>query len=286
MTSLGLVQAFINVFLGLGVGFLWIRLLKPSKDDPRMSRGLQLLQSKIAVLEDLSDRTDHQVKQLTLLLEEKAKDVQKQIEAAQQQIMAVQDSMRKSQEVAKIFQDRIPHEEIIERQNTVKYVRAAQMAHSGASVEEIEGAVGLPRSEVELIHKVNQNRLMFSPQELPAWIQEELKTENAKATNPLEKAYREAFEPPPTPSESLKKLGEEFRKVSRQPQFAEEAAVETIEDFVESVADIPAITMSAPRVTPSNATQTPPPVPAKVGAEAAEKGFTPIRPYQFPRVRT
>ena len=43
---------------------MWVKLFKRKQDDPRMSRGLQLLQSKIAVLEDLSDRTELQVKQL------------------------------------------------------------------------------------------------------------------------------------------------------------------------------------------------------------------------------
>jgi len=49
-------------FLALaGVVAVWIKITRPSKDDPRLSRGLQLLQTKISVLEDLSDRTETQV---------------------------------------------------------------------------------------------------------------------------------------------------------------------------------------------------------------------------------
>ncbi len=191
--------------------------MRPAKDDPRMSRGLQLLQSKIAILEDLSDRTDNQVKQLNLLLDEKAKDVQRQIEAAQNQISAVHDSMRKSQEVAKIFQDKIPHEEIIDRNNTIKYVRAAQMAYNGTSIEEIERELQIPRSELEFIVKVNRDRLMFDPNGLPEWAKATTAQMNPTQVNPaVEKALREAFEPSPQPSESLAKIGEEFRKAVKE----------------------------------------------------------------------
>ena len=48
---------------------IFIRLNKPAKDDPRLSKGLQILQTKISILEDLSDRTETQVSQLTALLE-------------------------------------------------------------------------------------------------------------------------------------------------------------------------------------------------------------------------
>jgi mannose/fructose/N-acetylgalactosamine-specific phosphotransferase system component IIB len=153
---------FINIFLAVGLGFLFVRLFRPQKDDPRLSRGLQLLQSKIAILEDLSDRTDHQFKQMGLLLDEKSKEVQSHITSAQEQIYRLGESMKKSQDVARIFQDKIPHEEIVERQNTVKYVRAAQMANQGYSVADIQKEIGIPASEAEFIYKVNKDRLMFS----------------------------------------------------------------------------------------------------------------------------
>ncbi|MEN0058082.1 MAG: DUF2802 domain-containing protein, partial [Bdellovibrio sp.] len=56
-----LIQVLVNLILFAGVIGVWIRLSRPAKDDPRLSKGLQLLQSKIAVLEDLSDRTETQV---------------------------------------------------------------------------------------------------------------------------------------------------------------------------------------------------------------------------------
>ena len=77
-----LIQILINIVLFAVVGILWMKLSRPQKDDPRLSKGLQLLQSKISVLEDLSDRTETQVQQLTALIESKVKDVQAKIQSA------------------------------------------------------------------------------------------------------------------------------------------------------------------------------------------------------------
>lgn len=148
---------------------MWWRLRRPPQDDPRLSRGLQLLQTKITVLEDLSDRTDAQVKQLSGLLDHKTRIVQNKILEAEQQMLKIDHSMNKSLEVAEIFQDKIPHQEILERQRTVEYVKAARMAHSGLSVEEIAESVHLPREQIELIAKFNRDQLMFDERSLPAW---------------------------------------------------------------------------------------------------------------------
>src|SRR3954469_10249749 len=108
-----LFQIGVNLILGLGLFIAFRRLNKPAKDDPRLSRGLQLLQSKIAILEDLSDRTEVQVGQLVALLEQKCKDVQNKIQQAERHVSQINRSMEKSLEVAKICQDKIPHQEII-----------------------------------------------------------------------------------------------------------------------------------------------------------------------------
>jgi vacuolar-type H+-ATPase subunit I/STV1 len=163
----------VDLILLAAIAFLWVKLNRPQKDDPRMSRGLQLLQSKIAVLEDLSDQVETQVQQITALIEAKAKEVQNQIHASEKQLQKIEASMGKSLEVAKIFQDRIPHQEIIERQNTMKYVKAARLAHQGVSLEEITEQVDLTRGEIELIAKVNRDNLQFSEDDLPEWAKKE-----------------------------------------------------------------------------------------------------------------
>lgn len=164
-----LVQILLNLVLIGAVGVVWVRLSRPAKDDPRLSKGLQLLQSKISVLEDLSDRTETQVSQLTAIIEGKCREIQEKIAAADKQISRIDASAQKSLEVARIFQDRIPHSEILERQNTIKYVTAARLAHQGHPVEEIARHVDLSRAELEFIAKVNREKLQFSEEDLPDW---------------------------------------------------------------------------------------------------------------------
>src|SRR5580704_13954232 len=169
MTIWTLLQVAFDLVLFTAVVAAWLRLRRPPQDDPRLSRGLQLLQTKITVLEDLSDRTEAQVKQLSGLLDQKARIVQNKIIEAEQQVLKIDHSMNKSLEVAEIFQDKIPHQEILERQRTVEYVKAARMAHSGLSVEDIAKSVHLPREQLELIAKFNREQLMFDETQLPEW---------------------------------------------------------------------------------------------------------------------
>lgn len=210
-----LVQVLVNLLLLAGFGFIWFRLARAPKDDPRMSRGLQLLQSKISVLEDLSDRTETQVAQLTALLEQKCREVQNLVAQSEKQMQKIEGSMAKSMDVAKIFQDKIPHQEIIERQNTVKYVKAARMAHQGASIEEIASSVDLSRGEIEFIAKVNRDQLQFSEADLPEWTKEEIENTDANADHFVEQSIRAPIAR--TAEKSLSDLGAQFRQ-AMQPQ--------------------------------------------------------------------
>ncbi len=169
MSTWTLIQIVFDLFMACGLFVIVMRMNRAPKDDPRLSRGLQLLQSKISVLEDLSDRTEAQVGQLTSILESKAREVQAKVELADRHLNEIRVSMDRSLEVAQIFQDKIPHKEIIERQNTIKYVQAARLAHQGVEVDEIAKQVDLPRGELEFIASVNRDRLMFTESELPEW---------------------------------------------------------------------------------------------------------------------
>lgn len=230
MTFWGLVQIFVDLVLITSAGFMWVKLHRPQKDDPRMSRGLQLLQSKISVLEDLSDRTETQVTQLTALMEQKCRDIQATIFQAEKQVQKIEASMGKSLEVAKIFQDKIPHQEIIERQNSIKYIKAARMAHQGASIDEIAAQVDLSRGEIEFIAKVNREQLQFSEEDLPAWAKEEnLAQEVHSAQDILEPLLQKpvspiAAEKPAGSNEALSQLGAQFRQAF-QPAMPQNFAV-------------------------------------------------------------
>lgn len=234
MSAGTLLQVFVDIIFVIGFGITWLRLSKPAKDDPRLSRGLQLLQSKIAILEDLSDQIERQVQQVTQLIEAKGREIQNQISAADDQIRKIETSLGKSLEVARIFQDRIPHQEILERQATVKYVKAARLAHQGLSAEEISAQVDLSSAEIDLIIKVNKDRLQFSEEDLPEWAK--IESESTEEPAPSEPVITR---PPERKSPSLSALGDRFRQAidgagTLSPEPAEVAASENSDSAVDS----------------------------------------------------
>jgi hypothetical protein len=279
----------VNLILTAGVVAMWIRLNRPQKDDPRLSKGLQLLQSKIAVLEDLSDRTEVQVNQLTALLEQKCKDIQTKIQASEKQLAKIDQSTQKSLEVAKIFQDRIPHTEILERQNTIKYVKAARLAHQGLSFDEIAQQVDLSRGEIEFIAKVNKDQLMFCEDSLPEWAQESADTGAGEAESLIEPGTLQmpamnpfqlprdmsaAFDVPQNDQQALKKLGEAFKAACA------ESVIEENKPGLNLVGEETPPAPAASSATTSSGTQT-----KTVAAAAVVKAKTPnIRPVEFRRI--
>ena len=213
-----LMQILVNLFLGIGLYVIWLRLRRPPQEDPRLSRGLQLLQSKISILEDLSDRTDKQVHQIVQILEQKSQQIQKKIQDSNSQMQKMEQAMHKSNEVARIFQDKIPHAEIIERQNTVKYIKAAQLAHKGATADNISETLDIPKSEAEFIAKVNRDRLMFDEDQLPEWAKQEILRSSTDAPQPNESIHRLNFENEnlinniKEKESSLKEIGNKFKQ--------------------------------------------------------------------------
>ncbi|WP_413580385.1 DUF2802 domain-containing protein [Bdellovibrio sp. HCB288] len=289
-----LTQLLVNVILLAGVIGVWVRMNRPAKDDPRLSKGLQLLQSKIAVLEDLSDRTETQVNQLTALLEQKVKDIQSKIQASEKQIAKIDQSMQKSMEVAKIFQDRIPHTEIVERQNTIKYVKAARLAHQGLSVEEIAGQVDLSIGEIEFIAKVNKDQLMFCEDSLPEWANEEADSadaamasdfsdvDNISFMQPLQRAGSDisnVFALPQNESDSMKKLGDAFKAACQEveEEQAEAEKAPSIFDVTHNIAQNFLGEKPAP-ATPTAVTSKP--APAKNNSATGPN----VRPVEFRRI--
>ncbi|MEO0336067.1 MAG: hypothetical protein AAF202_06725, partial [Pseudomonadota bacterium] len=157
------------------------------------------------------------------------RQIQKKFLEAEKHIQKLKSSMDRSMEVASIFQDKIPHDEIIERQNTIKHVQAARMANQGCGVEEILSEIDLPREQVEFIAKVNKDQLMFDEEQLPAWVEGQAPvTHEVRQDGFVEEAVREtfqdqdlslisdeagrSFQSAPPQYESLKKLGDDFRQ--------------------------------------------------------------------------
>lgn len=217
------VQILVDLIFLSAFAVTWLRISKPAKDDPRLSRGLQLLQSKIAVLEDLGDQTERQVQSISQLIEAKGREIQSQIAAADDQIRKIEAALGKSLEVANIFQDRIPHEEIIDRKATMKYVKAARLAHQGQSVDQIAEQVDLTRAEIEFVTKVNRNQLQFSEEDLPEWAKV---TPEEEAKEPEEIKVAPTLIKPEIKSQGLSKLGDRFRQALELPQTQETPVLE------------------------------------------------------------
>lgn len=277
-----LLQILVNLVLFAGLATLWLKLNRPPKDDPRLSKGLQLLQSKISVLEDLSDRTETQVQQLSAMLEGKVKDVQAKILASEKQLAKIEQATQKSMEVAKIFQDRIPHEEIRERQNTKKFVKAARLAHQGASVEEIMRQTGVSQGEAEFIAKVNRDQLQFCEDSLPSWIedgdmnasmpQQDDGVYIPETQRSIPRDLSAAFEVPNMDKDSLKKLGDAFKAACQEQQVSKvDGIVESKEVKQEGFKDLSELLMQSQGVkTPTQ-------------QRVISKDIN-IRPMEFPKI--
>lgn len=270
MSFWALVQVFVNLVLFAAVAFLWLKLHRPAKDDPRLSKGLQLLQSKISVLEDLSDRTELQVTQLTALIEEKCRALQSQILTADRQ-------MQKSLEVTKMFQDKVPHQEMVDRQNMIKYVRAAKMANLGYPVDAISTQVDMSRGELEMIAKLNAERLQFSEEQLPEWAKEGI-ADLAQTKPTVQPATEDRVQ------QSLSSLGNQFRKAFETttptaPMFEEQPA--PISPVTSRATPVAAATTQT--VTAQTATATPPQQqPAR--ATPLQTRDTSVKKAVFPRI--
>ena len=170
MTLTLLMLTFLNVVLLLGLSFSVFLRIKEKKEDQRLTKGLQLLQNKISILEDLSDRTDEQVHKLVHLIDQKANEVRHHLTSADQKIEQIDTALSKALDISKVFNEQVPHQELMDRQKTSAYVQAAKMANQGFSIEQISAKVDLSPAEIEMITKVNKDTLQFSEDALPAWI--------------------------------------------------------------------------------------------------------------------
>lgn len=278
-----LAQLFFDSLLFLTISILWVKLRRPPQDDPRLSRGLQLLQSKITVLEDLSDRTDAQVKQLIQILDQKTRHIQDKIVQAEQQILKIEQSMQKSLEVAEIFQDKIPHEEVLERKRTIAYVKAARMAHQGKTPNEISEQVDLPREQIELIAKFNREQLMFDEEALPAWAKSgAAKDSSFSAIGTMD--FLQSLEVSKPDLSSLNSIGEKFKTTVRnydevsapkpKPDVEPSAATKAILGAAQTISQSLTATAAnflAIQETPTDASGKPVPV---------------VRKVEFPRIQS
>ena len=172
-----------NVLLLAFIGFNHLSQKKSKAEDNRLTKGLQLLQNKISILQDLSDKTDEQVRKWVHIIEQKSSGIQHQLQSADQKMIEIEEAISKASDVSKIFYERVPHAEMAEREKTSKYVQVAKLANQGLSVEQISQQIDLSIAEIEMITKMNREELQFSEKNLPVWVQAASKNTNDKNIN-------------------------------------------------------------------------------------------------------
>ena len=180
-----LTLSMINILLLTFVLFSWLTKNKSKVEDQRLTKGLQLLQNKISILQDLSDKSDEQVRKWVHLIEQKSHEVQSQLTHSDEKMLQIEKVLAKALDVTRAFQDQVPHETLAERQKTSRYVQAAKLAHQGMNAEQISEKTDLSVAEIDIIIKMNRNQLQFSEDDLPAWV-------NANPDqNPLDETEKE-----------------------------------------------------------------------------------------------
>jgi hypothetical protein len=166
-----LTLSLMNVLLFSFIFFTMIIKGKSKVEDNRLTKGLQLLQNKISILQDLSDKSDEQVRRWVHLIEQKSHEVQNQLTLSDEKIVQIESALSKALDVSKIFYEQVPHAEMADRQKTSKYVQAAKLANQGYTTDQISQKIDLSPAEIEMTIKMNRDELQFSEENLPAWIQ-------------------------------------------------------------------------------------------------------------------
>jgi len=161
LTSLLLFQAIINILFFAFIGLLWSRLKHLTGDEGRLKQGLQILQAKIAILEDLGKRVDEQSQQMIQILDYKKNSLETLLEKVDFTIQNIDDKSIAANSTAEMR---------VERENVIKFTKAALLASKGVLPIEIANRIGLGIQESELIYSLNSHQLQFKLDELPGWM--------------------------------------------------------------------------------------------------------------------
>ena len=95
-----MVLTCLNIILVMGLSFTVFLRVKEKKEDQRITKGLQLLQHKIAILQDLSDRADEQVQRLVHMLDTKSNDLRRVTNEATVAMNSIQSTVQANQLIA------------------------------------------------------------------------------------------------------------------------------------------------------------------------------------------
>ncbi len=216
---------------------IYIRVNKRPAENNRFREGLQMIEGKLNALQDFLEYVDGQVQKMQELISVKSQQLDSQLHNLDQENQKIDNSLLRAKETLDLFQERIPHEEFLDRKNSIKYVKAARMAHQGMSLSEIAKQIDIPMNELELICKLNKESLMITGEDLPDWLETEapiaptLPPDTPVKPLPMPEFHNPtrvvtAFSPPlQQVSPELSSLGEKFRQQSAEPLIA--AAIAT-----------------------------------------------------------
>jgi len=161
LTSLVLFQTVLNILFMAFILLLWSRLRHLTGDEGRLKQGLQILQTKIAILEDLGRKVDEQASQLMQVLEHKRLTIESLLDNANNVMTQIEN---------KTTLAAVDPETLVERENAIKFTKAAILANKGLRPNEIASRLKLGIQEAELIYSLNAQQLQFKLEELPGWM--------------------------------------------------------------------------------------------------------------------
>ena len=157
-----IIQILLNVTFFVGLLFCLVKIQKDREEDIRMAQGLRLLQSKISVLEDLSDHAEVQSKKIMSLLDSKMNEARGVLEPLDAGLGEIHQALAKGETIKKHLSEELPHDRLFDQQQKGKYLQAAQLSHQGWSPEDIARQLELPLAEVLLVQKVNKKKIIYS----------------------------------------------------------------------------------------------------------------------------
>ena len=191
-TSLLVLTVFNLVVLSVLTIQVFLKL-KEKKEDLRLAKGLQLLQNKISILQDRSDKTDHQVQKIVQVIDRKSADIQTNMALIDSKTGHVEAALIRATEISKMLTHQNPQGAMADAQKTNLHVQAAKLANKGFSKEQIMGKVDLNPSEIDFIFKVNRDQLQFAEDQLPGWVGESATAADTTQAQNLDQNILAAF---------------------------------------------------------------------------------------------
>ncbi len=221
----------LNILLLAGLVLSLFLKIKEKQEDQRITKGLQLLQNKLSILEDLSDKTDEQVRKLIHLLDQKAQEVRQTLNNADQKIHQLDTA-----QTMMTTQPQLATTQYTDK--TSLYVQAAKLANQGFNADQIAQQVDLSPAELNMIIKVNRDQLQFAANKLPQWLDKQIENKSltedddinqfaqaiTSQNNLSQKIAHTAFDTLSQDLSAHQSLTEDFKKtVQQMPQTFTEA---------------------------------------------------------------